>query len=59
LAKSPTVVPIPGSRKTARVAENIRAGDVTLTQDEIAEIDDRSARLSVTGDRGTGHETYR
>jgi diketogulonate reductase-like aldo/keto reductase len=52
-------VPIPGSRKSARVAENIQAADVTLTADEVAEIDDRSAHLTVTGDRGSGHESYR
>jgi aryl-alcohol dehydrogenase-like predicted oxidoreductase len=59
LAKSQTIVPIPGSRKSARVAENIQAADVTLTADEVAEIDDRSAHLTVTGDRGSGHESYR
>ena len=59
LAKSPTIVPIPGSRKTARVTENIQAADVTLTADEVAEIDDRSAQLTVTGARGSGHESYR
>ena len=38
LAKSQTIVPIPGSRKSARVAENIHAADVTLTAGEVAEI---------------------
>jgi aryl-alcohol dehydrogenase-like predicted oxidoreductase len=59
LAKSPTIVPIPGSRKTARVAENIKAANVALTADEVAEIDARSAHLTVTGARGSGHESYR
>ena len=59
LAKSPTIVPIPGSRKTARVTENIQAADITLTADEVAEIDDRSAQLTVIGARGSGHESYR
>jgi aryl-alcohol dehydrogenase-like predicted oxidoreductase len=59
LAKSPTIVPIPGSRKAARVTENIKAADVTLTADEVAEIDARSAHLTVTGARGSGHESYR
>ena len=59
LAKSPTIVPIPGSRKTARVTENIQAADITLTADEVAEIDDRSAHLTVIGARGSGHESYR
>jgi aryl-alcohol dehydrogenase-like predicted oxidoreductase len=52
-------VPIPGSRKTARVTENIKAVDVTLTADEVAEIDARSAHLAVAGARGSGHESYR
>ena len=59
LAKSPSIVPIPGSRRPERVTENLRAADVTLTADEVAEIDARSAQLAVAGARGSGHETYR
>jgi aryl-alcohol dehydrogenase-like predicted oxidoreductase len=59
LAKSPTIVPIPGSRRPERVTENLQAADVTLTAAEVAEIDARSAQLSVAGARGSGHETYR
>ncbi|HEY5847724.1 MAG TPA: aldo/keto reductase, partial [Microlunatus sp.] len=59
LAKSPSIVPIPGSRRPERVTENLRAADVTLTSDEVAEIDARSAELVVAGARGSGHETYR
>ena len=59
LAKSPSIVPIPGSRRPERVTENIRAADVVLTADEVAEIDARSARLPVSGARGSGHEGYR
>jgi aryl-alcohol dehydrogenase-like predicted oxidoreductase len=59
LAKSPSIVPIPGSRRPERVTENIRAADVTLTVGEVAEIDARSAQLTVAGARGSGHETYR
>ena len=59
LAKSPTIVPIPGSRRPERVTENLQAAEVSLTADEVAEIDNRSAQLSVAGDRGSGHETYR
>ena len=32
---------------------------MTLTADEVAEIDARSAQLAVAGARGSGHETYR
>ena len=59
LAKSPSIVPIPGSRRTERVAENIKAADITLTAAEAEEIDARSADLTVTGARGSGHESYR
>ncbi len=45
LAKSPSIVPIPGSRRPERVTENLEAAGVTLTADEIAEIDARSAQL--------------
>ena len=31
---------------------------VTITADDIAEIDARSANLTVTGARGSGHENY-
>jgi SAM-dependent methyltransferase len=59
LAKSPSIVPIPGSRRTERVTENIKAADITLTATEVEEVDARSAHLSVTGARGSGHESYR
>jgi aryl-alcohol dehydrogenase-like predicted oxidoreductase len=59
LARSRSIVPIPGSRRTERVTENIQAADVTLTAEEVAEIDARSAQVTVAGARGSGHETYR
>jgi aryl-alcohol dehydrogenase-like predicted oxidoreductase len=58
LAKSATIVPIPGSRRIERVRENIAAVGVTLTDADIAEIDERSAQVAVTGARGSGHENY-
>ena len=59
LAKSPHIVPIPGSRKIERIQENLAAADVTLTDEQIDEINQRSAALTVTGARGSGHESYR
>ena len=38
LAKKQYIVPIPGSRNPVRVAENIAAADVSLTDDELAHI---------------------
>jgi aryl-alcohol dehydrogenase-like predicted oxidoreductase len=59
LAKSPSIVPIPGSRRTERVTENIKAADISLTAGEVEEIDARSLHLPVTDARGSGHESYR
>jgi aryl-alcohol dehydrogenase-like predicted oxidoreductase len=58
LAKSPSIVPIPGTRKIDRLRENTAAADVSLTGADIADIDARSAHLTVTGARGSGHEHY-
>lgn len=43
------VVPIPGTRKTTRLAENVAATRITLTADELASLDAIAAR--VAGDR--------
>lgn len=51
------MAPIPGSRRPERVAENCGAADIELTTDEVAEIDERSAQISVEGARGSGHES--
>ena len=58
LAKSPGIVPIPGSRRPERVRENTAAAEVTLSSDEVQEIDARSAQLTIIGARGSGHEDY-
>lgn len=58
LAKSPRIVPIPGSRRLQRVRENLAAAEVVLTVGEVEEIDARSAQLTVAGARGSGHERY-
>jgi aryl-alcohol dehydrogenase-like predicted oxidoreductase len=58
LAKSPGIVPIPGSRRPERVRENAAAADIALSTDEVEEIDARSAQLTVIGARGSGHEDY-
>mgnify|MGYP001667824410 CR=1 FL=1 len=47
LAKEPFIVPIPGTRKPARLEENLGAADVVLTQSEIAHID---SALALMGD---------
>jgi aryl-alcohol dehydrogenase-like predicted oxidoreductase len=39
LAQKPWIVPIPGSRKLARLEENIGAAAVELTADDLSDID--------------------
>lgn len=41
LNKKPYIVPIPGSRKTARIKENFDAADIVLTADQVAAIDEK------------------
>lgn len=45
ISKKPYIVPIPGSRKLERLKENFEAGNIILTNDEIAMID---AKLDTT-----------
>lgn len=39
LCKKPFIIPIPGSRKTGRLQENLRASEIVLTAEEISMID--------------------
>ena len=40
MCKKMYIVPIPGTRKLERMAENASAADIILTSDEVAAIDD-------------------
>lgn len=51
LARKPWIVPIPGTRRLERIVENIGAAAVSLTLDEAAELDRRSAEIEVLGAR--------
>jgi aryl-alcohol dehydrogenase-like predicted oxidoreductase len=44
-------VPIPGSRKLERLEENIDALTVELTPDDLGEIENAIAKITVQGDR--------
>lgn len=39
LCRKPYIVPIPGSRKTARMQENLASADIALTDSEVLELD--------------------
>ena len=51
LAKWPHVVPIPGMRSDARIEENLGAADVSLSPDELAEVEDALAHIVIHGNR--------
>ncbi|GAA2227634.1 aldo/keto reductase [Promicromonospora sukumoe] len=51
LAQQPWIVPIPGTRRAARVQENAAATTVALSADEIADLDSLARRIGVRGDR--------
>jgi aryl-alcohol dehydrogenase-like predicted oxidoreductase len=51
LAQKPWIVPIPGSRKIERLQENIGAVAVELTSDDLSEIKNAMAQITVVGDR--------
>ena len=41
ICKKPWIIPIPGSRKPERLRENLGAGEIILTPEEISDIDSR------------------
>lgn len=51
LAQKPWIVSIPGTTKLSRLEENIGAGDIELTQDELQSIDEALAQITVEGER--------
>ncbi|MEU4421057.1 aldo/keto reductase [Actinoplanes sp. NPDC024001] len=51
LAQKPWIVPIPGTRNVQRLAENVAAADLELTADDLAEINEAAAKITVEGDR--------
>jgi aryl-alcohol dehydrogenase-like predicted oxidoreductase len=51
LAQQPWIVPIPGTTKIERVRQNVAAADVTLTPEDLREIEDAAAKISISGDR--------
>lgn len=53
LAQKPWIVPIPGTRKLERLDENLGAADIELTAEDLREIDDAAAQITVQGARYT------
>jgi aryl-alcohol dehydrogenase-like predicted oxidoreductase len=51
LAQKPWIVPIPGTRKLARLDENLGAADIELTPDDLREIESAASQITVQGAR--------
>jgi len=51
LAQKPWIVPIPGTTKLPRLEENMGACDITLTPDDLREIDSASSKIKIEGAR--------
>jgi aryl-alcohol dehydrogenase-like predicted oxidoreductase len=55
LAQKPWIVPIPGTTKPQRLEENIGAGALELTSDDLREIDNAASQVTVHGARYPEH----
>lgn len=55
LAQHPSIVPIPGTRRTARIEENAGATRVPLSADELSDLNELAGRIGVKGDRYNEH----
>jgi aryl-alcohol dehydrogenase-like predicted oxidoreductase len=51
LAQKPWIVPIPGTTKPHRLAENIGAAAIELTPQDLRDIEHAAAKITVQGDR--------
>jgi len=51
LAQQPWIVPIPGTKQLSRLEENIGAVNITLTPDDLREIERVTSRITVHGAR--------
>ncbi len=59
LAKQPWIVPIPGTTKLSRLDENIGAAAVDLTSDDLRQIEEAAAKITIQGDRYPQAEAVR
>jgi aryl-alcohol dehydrogenase-like predicted oxidoreductase len=51
MAKKPWIVPIPGTSKTHRLAENTASAQIELTIADMARIEDAASKVTIIGDR--------
>jgi aryl-alcohol dehydrogenase-like predicted oxidoreductase len=53
LAQKPWIVPIPGTTKLHRLTENNGAANIELTPNDLLEIENATAQITITGSRYT------
>jgi aryl-alcohol dehydrogenase-like predicted oxidoreductase len=51
LAQKPWMVPIPGTTKLHRLEENIGAGEIELTPNDLRELDSAASNIAIQGER--------
>ena len=51
LAQQPWIVPIPGTTKAHRLEENVKAADVELTPEDLADIESAASQITIQGAR--------
>ncbi len=51
MAQKPWIVPIPGTTKLHRLEENLVAAEISITKDELQEIENASAKINIIGER--------
>jgi len=59
LAQKPWIVPIPGTTKLNRLEENIGSCDVTLTANDLADIENAVSAIAVQGERYSPQQAAR
>ena len=55
LAQKPWIVPIPGTTKLHRLEENLGAANVTLTTEDLREIEEAASKITIEGARYPQH----
>jgi len=55
LAQKPWIVPIPGTTKLNRLEENLKAAEIELSEDDLREINEAAAKITIQGERYPAH----
>ena len=59
ICKKPYIVPIPGSRKSERIRENMDASDIELEVEEVAAMDEKLYNLKMSALYGAASKIKR